>query len=71
MNNLGMLYVDGRGVQKDFDLARVWFEKAISLDSAEAQENLNRLEQAALGAGAIRPDERLACRRVRRFRDPT
>jgi TPR repeat protein len=47
MNNLGMLYLSGRGVQRDLNVARVWFEKAIALNSAEGRENLKHLEDAA------------------------
>ena len=48
MNNLGMLYRNGRGVQKDLNLARSWFEKAVALGNPEARTNLKRLEEVAL-----------------------
>src|SRR5262245_29601630 len=61
MNNLGLLYLNGTGVQRDINLARTWLERAISLNNAEAQENLKRLEQAALLDGAHVTARRASC----------
>ena len=52
MNNLGVLYLNGTGVQRDINLARSWFERAIALNNEEAQENLKHLKEAALVDGA-------------------
>lgn len=40
--------MNGKGVQRDINIARTWFERAATLSNVEAQENLRRLEQAAL-----------------------
>jgi TPR repeat protein len=61
MNSLGMLYLNGRGVQRDISLARIWFEKAITLNNAEAQENLKRLDEAALVDGTQVAARRASC----------
>jgi Sel1 repeat len=61
MNNLGMLYLNGTGVQRDINVARTWLEKAISLNNAEAQENLKHLEEAALLDGALVAARRASC----------
>ena len=39
-NNLGVLYLNGDGVPRDYALARSWFEKAAALDLAGAMFNL-------------------------------
>jgi Sel1 repeat len=61
MNNLGLLYLNGTGVRRDIILARSWFERAIALDNAEAQENLKHLEEAALVDGAQVAARRASC----------
>jgi hypothetical protein len=61
MNNLGMLYLNGTGVQRDLSLARVWFERAIVFNNAEAQENLKRLDEAALVDGSQVTARRASC----------
>src|SRR5262249_39054842 len=61
MNNLGILYFNGTGVQKDTNLARMWFERAIVLNNAEAQENLRHLEEAAQLDGAQVAARRASC----------
>jgi TPR repeat protein len=61
MNNLGLLYLNGTGVQRDIDLARTWFEKAITLDNAEAQKSLKYLEEAALLDGTQVGARRASC----------
>jgi TPR repeat protein len=64
MNNLGMLYLNGRGVQRDIDVARVWFEKASALNNAEAQENLKHLEDATPERRARVAARRVSCMRT-------
>jgi hypothetical protein len=61
MNNLGMLYLNGTGVQRDIDRARSWFERAIALNNIEAQENLKHLEETALIDGAQVAARRASC----------
>src|SRR5262249_41511021 len=61
MNNLGILYLNGTGVQRNINLARIWFERAITLNNAEAQENLKHLEEAALVDGAQVAARRASC----------
>ncbi len=41
--NLGLLYDNGRGVQKDYAQARQWYEKAAAQGHADAQVNLGIL----------------------------
>jgi uncharacterized protein len=41
--NLGLLYDNGRGVQKDYAQARQWYEKAAAQGRADAQVNLGIL----------------------------
>src|SRR5262245_40345253 len=64
MNNLGMLYLNGTGVQKDTNLARMWFERAIALNNAEARENLRHLEEVALLDGPQVAARRASCVQV-------
>jgi TPR repeat protein len=61
MNNLGMLYLNGTGVQRDINLARTLFERAIDPSNAEAQENLKHLEEAAPVDGAQVAARRTSC----------
>lgn len=46
-NNLGVLYADGKGVEKDCEMARKYYEKAISMGNATARDNLDRLSADA------------------------
>jgi TPR repeat protein len=48
-------------VQREIKLAKMWFEKAATLNEAEAQENLKRLEQAGLIDGAQIAARRAFC----------
>jgi TPR repeat protein len=43
MNNLGVLYVNGRGVPEDHAKAREWFEKAAARGNAKARVYLEQL----------------------------
>jgi len=45
--NLGMLYVDGKGVPQDYNEAAVWFRRAADQGYTKAQHNLG----AMLGSG--------------------
>ncbi|MCP4000199.1 MAG: sel1 repeat family protein, partial [Gammaproteobacteria bacterium] len=38
--NLGVLYLEGRGVEQNIEQARAWFLKAAEKDQLEAQHNL-------------------------------
>lgn len=42
-NNLGRLYADGEGVETNYEMAKKYYEKAISMGSATARNNLNIL----------------------------
>jgi len=42
---LGLMYANGRGVAKDLDQARKWFEKAAAQDHKQAKEYLKKLEE--------------------------
>ena len=42
-NNIGVLYLNGRGVNKNIDQAKIWLQKAADHGSLEAKENLSNL----------------------------
>ncbi len=42
-NNLGVLYADGKGVEKNCEMARKYYEKAISMGNTAARNNLDKL----------------------------
>jgi len=48
-------------VQRNINLARGWFEKAITLNNAEARENLKHLEETAPVDGAQVAARRASC----------
>jgi uncharacterized protein len=39
-DKLGMMYVNGQGMEKDYHQARIWFRKAADQGQVRAQENL-------------------------------
>ena len=43
-NNLGVMYVTGRGVPRDYVEAAMWFQKAAAQGDTKAGESLARLE---------------------------
>lgn len=43
MYNLGLLYMNGQGVKKDFKLAKQWFKRAAFYGSADAAYNLGTM----------------------------
>ncbi|MGB5506635.1 MAG: tetratricopeptide repeat protein [Sulfurovum sp.] len=45
--NVGLIYANGKGVQKDLTKARKWYEKAAKQDNGPAQYNLAQLYHAA------------------------
>ena len=47
--NLGLLYLDGKGVPKSYDEAAKWFQRAADQGQVEAQHNLGALY--AMGEG--------------------
>ncbi len=47
MNNMGELYLDGKGVQKNIAAAESLFKRSAALGFSEAKENLTRLSEAA------------------------
>jgi hypothetical protein len=47
--NVGLLYLDGKAVPQDFELAADWFEKAADRGYTKAQSNLG--EMYAIGQG--------------------
>ena len=49
MTNIGLMYLKGEGVTKDFTLAREWFEKAALYDNASANYNLALMYQTKIG----------------------
>ncbi len=49
MANLGLMYLKGEGVEKDYSLAKDWFEKASSYDNDSANFNLALMYQTKIG----------------------
>lgn len=49
MTNIGLMYLKGEGVCKDYTLAKQWFEKASSYDNASANFNLALMYQTKIG----------------------
>ena len=47
--NLGVLYLEGRGVERDLEQARNWFLKAANKNQIEAQYNLGHMALSGLG----------------------
>ena len=41
-DELGIMFAEGYGVEKDMAIAREWWQKAADAGSEEAQENLER-----------------------------
>ena len=42
-NELGQLYYQGKGVERDYEQARIWFEKAAAQNNVSGQSALGRL----------------------------
>lgn len=61
--NLGLLYANGQGVQKDDAQARQWYEKAAVQEHADAQVNLGSLYDYGRG---VPQDFKMAVRWYRR-----
>jgi TPR repeat protein len=49
MNNLGLLYENGRGVARDPAVAKSWFEKAAALGDQLAMRNVGRVYNLSIG----------------------
>lgn len=49
MTNLGLMYLKGEGVDKDFTKAREWFEKGSDYDNDSANYNLALMYQSKIG----------------------
>jgi TPR repeat protein len=49
MNNLGYMYEQAWGFDRNYDRARYWYEKASSAGNSTAMINLGRLYQDGLG----------------------
>jgi TPR repeat protein len=47
--NMGLLYIDGRGVPQDFAEALMWFRRSAEQDNTEAQHELGALYAAGKG----------------------
>ena len=52
---LGNLYLDGKGVQKDYDHARHWFQRAADQENWVGQYNLGYMLSEGLGTDSCRP----------------
>jgi len=49
MTNLGLMYLKGEGVDKNYDLAREWFEKGSAYDNDSSNYNLALMYQSKIG----------------------
>lgn len=63
MTNLGLMYLKGEGVTKDFTQAREWFERASEYGNDSANYNLALMYQTKLG---VEEDEDIAVDYFRR-----
>lgn len=63
MTNIGLMYLRGEGVEKDFVKAREWFLKASQFDNDSANYNLALMYQTRLG---VEEDEEKAVEYFRR-----
>lgn len=68
LNNLGELYRDGKGFQKDLSKARDFFGRSAALGSPEGQQNFSRLntqisgsQNVAVNEGFMMPSGNIAC----------
>ncbi len=50
-NNLGMMYLNGRGVERNVDEAAHWFRTAVLAGNAQAQTSLGVMHIQGLGVG--------------------
>ena len=48
-NELGQLYYQGKGVERDYEQARIWFEKAAAQNNVGGQSALGELYHYGLG----------------------
>ncbi len=48
-NNIGLMYMNGWGVAKDYTLARQWYERATDKRNGPAQRNIAYLYENGLG----------------------
>ena len=55
MNNLGVMYIEGKGVRKSIPIAMYWYKKAGELGDEKAISNYNGLYEAGYRA-ASSPD---------------
>ena len=49
MNNLGALYENGEGVEKDYDKAFEWYATAAEMGNADAMYSLGHMYEQGLG----------------------
>ena len=49
MTNLGLMYLKGEGVKKDYTMAKEWFEEASAYDNDSANYNLALMYQTKIG----------------------
>lgn len=50
MNNLGLMYIQGKGVRQNISVAMYWFKKSGELGNEDAISNYNRLYEAGYRA---------------------
>jgi len=68
LNNLGELYRDGKGFQRDLNKARDYFSRSAALGSPEGQQNFSRLniqisgtQNLSVKEGFLMPSGNIAC----------
>ena len=61
MNNLGVLYFNGTGAQRDVSVARSWFERAIALRNSDAVQNLRIVQDSIYLGGNEIGKRRASC----------
>jgi len=58
MKNLGSLYEAGKGVGRDYDAARRWYQKSADLGNWTAMMSLGKLYERGLGVRKSAADAR-------------
>lgn len=53
MKNLGNMYFEGKGVEKNYEKAIEWYKKAIQLNNSTAMKNLGSMYRYGLGVKKI------------------
>lgn len=49
MNTLGVMYIGGRSVEQNYELAEYWYQKAAELGNTDAMIKLGNVYQEGFG----------------------